>query len=225
MHILVVEDDTKIAAFIARGLRQEGYVVDAADNGIDGFHRAMSEAYDAAVIDVMLPRLNGLDLIQDLRREGNLTPVLILSARTSVDDRIRGLQAGGDDYLVKPFSFAELLARLQALVRRATAVAEPTSLAIQDLNLDLIRRSAARAGRTIDLQPREFALLEYLVRNRDKIVSKTMIMDQVWGYDFDPTTNVVESRISRLRDKIDRGFDVALIKTVRGAGYVIRSES
>lgn len=221
MHVLVVEDDAKIATFIQRGLRQEGCVVDAADNGVDGFHRAMAEHYDAAVIDVMLPRLNGLDLIQDLRREGNLVPVLILSARSSVDDRIRGLQAGGDDYLVKPFSFAELLARLQALVRRATAVTEPTNLSVRDLSLDLMRRTVMRAGKPIDLQPREFALLEYLARNRDKIVSKTMIMDQVWGYDFDPSTNVVESRISRLRDKIDRDFDEPLIRTIRGAGYML----
>jgi two-component system OmpR family response regulator len=142
-----------------------------------------------------------------------------------VDDRIKGLQAGGDDYLVKPFSFAELIARLQALVRRATATAEPTTLTVADLSLDLIRRTATRGEQPIELQPREFALLEYLVRNRGKIVSKTMIMDQVWGYDFDPSTNVVESRISRLRDKIDRGFDTALIKTIRGAGYVIRSEA
>lgn len=223
MHILVVEDDRKIAAFIARGLRQEGYVVDTAENGVDGFHRAMAEHYDAAVIDVMLPRMNGLDLIQDLRREDNLMPVLILSARSSVDDRIRGLQAGGDDYLVKPFSFAELLARLQALVRRATAAADPTSLAVGDLAIDLQRRTVTRSGKPIDLQPREFALLEYLARNRDKIVSKTMIMDQVWGYDFDPSTNVVESRISRLRDKIDRDFGVPLIKTIRGAGYMLQS--
>lgn len=222
MHILVVEDDKKISAFIARGLRQEGFAVDCADNGIDGFHRAMGEHYDAAVVDVMLPRMNGLDLIQDLRREGNLTPVLILSARSSVDDRIRGLQAGGDDYLVKPFSFAELLARLQALVRRATAVAEPATLAVHDLTLDLLRRSVTRAGRTIELQPREFALLEYLARNKGRIVSKTMIMDQVWGYDFDPSTNVVESRISRLRDKVDRDFDRPLIKTIRGAGYMLQ---
>ena len=225
MHILVVEDDKKIAEFISRGLRQEGYVVDQADNGVDGFHRAMAEQYDAAVIDVMLPRMNGLDLIQDMRREENLTPVLILSARNSVDDRIKGLQAGGDDYLVKPFSFAELLARLQALVRRATAVVEPTTLTVHDLTLDLQRRTATRAGRNIELQPREFALLEYLVRNRNRIVSKTMIMDQVWGYDFDPSTNVVESRISRLRDKVDRDFDCALIKTIRGAGYVIQSQA
>lgn len=225
MHVLVVEDDRKISEFIVQGLRQEGCAVDCADNGIDGFQMAMADTYDAAVVDVMLPRLNGLDLIQDLRREGNLVPVLILSARNSVDDRIKGLQAGGDDYLVKPFSFAELIARIQALVRRATATAEPTTLSVADLSLDLIRRTATRGDRQIELQPREFALLEYLVRNRGKIVSKTMIMDQVWGYDFDPSTNVVESRISRLRDKIDRDFDMPLIRTIRGAGYVIRAEA
>lgn len=225
MHVLVVEDDRKISDFIIQGLRQEGYAVNAADNGIDAFQMAMADQYDAAVVDVMLPRMNGLDLIQDLRREGNLVPVLILSARNSVDDRIKGLQAGGDDYLVKPFSFAELIARLQALVRRATATAEPSTLTVADLSLDLIRRTASRAGQSIDLQPREFALLEYLVRNRGKIVSKTMIMDHVWGYDFDPSTNVVESRISRLRDKVDRDFEMPLIKTIRGAGYVIRAET
>ena len=225
MHVLVVEDDRKISDFIVQGLRQEGCVVDSADNGIDGFQMAMADGYDAAVVDVMLPRMNGLDLIQDLRREGNLMPVLILSARNSVDDRIKGLQAGGDDYLVKPFSFAELIARLQALVRRATATAEPTTLTVADLTLDLIRRTATRSGQLIDLQPREFALLEYLVRNRGKIVSKTMIMDQVWGYDFDPSTNVVESRMSRLRDKLDRDFDTPMIRTIRGAGSVIRTES
>lgn len=225
MRILVVEDDRKISSFIVQGLRQEGCSVEATDNGIDGFQLAMAETFDAAVVDVMLPRMNGLDLVQDLRREGNLTPVLILSARSSVDDRIRGLQAGGDDYLVKPFSFAELIARLQALVRRATSVAEPTTLSVGDLILDLARRTATRAGRPIELQPREFALLEYLARNREKVVSKTMIMDQVWGYDFDPSTNVVESRISRLRDKVDRGFESPLIWTIRGVGYVLRAEA
>ena len=225
MHVLVVEDDRKISDFIVQGLRQEGYAVDVADNGIDAFQMAIAGTYDAAVVDVMLPRMNGLDVIQDLRREGNLTPVLILSARNSVDDRIKGLQAGGDDYLVKPFSFAELIARLQALVRRATATAEPITLTVADLTLDLIRRTATRAGQSIELQPREFALLEYLVRSRGKVVSKTMIMDHVWGYDFDPSTNVVESRMSRLRDKVDRDFDAPLIKTIRGAGYVIRAEA
>lgn len=225
MRILVVEDDRKISSFITQGLRQEGCSVEATDNGIDGFQLAMADTFDAAVVDVMLPRMNGLDLVQDLRREGNLTPVLILSARSSVDDRIRGLQAGGDDYLVKPFSFAELIVRLQALVRRATSISEPTTLSVGDLSLDLARRTATRAGRPIELQPREFALLEYLARNRNKVVSKTMIMDQVWGYDFDPSTNVVESRISRLRDKVDRDFESPLIRTIRGAGYVLRAEA
>jgi two-component system OmpR family response regulator len=171
-----------------------------------------------------LPQLDGIELIRGLRREGNLTPVLILSARNSVDERVQGLQAGGDDYLTKPFSFAELLARVQALIRRANALAEPTVLTVGDLTLDLARRRASRAGKDIELQPREFSLLEYLLRNRGRIVSKTMILDHVWGYDFDPHTNVVESRISRLRDKVDKPFDPPLIKTVRGAGYVVEEQ-
>lgn len=221
MRVLVVEDDKKIAQFIANGLKQEGYAVDCADNGVDGFHLASSEAYDAAVVDIMLPRMSGLELIADLRRQGNLTPVLILSARDAVDDRIKGLETGGDDYLTKPFAFSELIARVQALIRRATFVAEPTTLSIADLTLDLTRRRATRSGQEIVLQPKEFLLLEYLVRNRGRLVSKTTIMEHVWGYDFDPRTNVVESRISRLRDKIDRDFPVKLIRTVRGAGYVV----
>jgi len=221
MRVLVIEDDRKIASFIASGLRQEGYAVDLADNGMDGFHLASSESYDAVVVDIMLPRLDGLEVIQGLRREGDLTPVLILSAKHSVDDRVRGLQAGGDDYLTKPFSFAELVARVQALIRRANAVAEPTALSVGDLTLDLIRRKVSRGGRDIELQPREFSLLDYLVRNKGRVVSKTMIMEHVWGYDFEPQTNVVESRISRLRDKIETGFDHPLIATIRGAGYVI----
>jgi two-component system, OmpR family, response regulator len=224
MRLLVVEDDKKIAAFIANGLKQEGFAVDVADNGIDGFHLASTEPYDAAVVDIMLPRLDGLELIQGLRRESCLTPVLILSARDSVDDRVKGLQAGGDDYLTKPFSFAELLARVQALIRRANAVAEPTALKVGDLTMDLMKRTVSRGGRPVELQPREFSLLEFLVRNKGRVVSKTMIMEHVWGYDFDPHTNVVESRISRLRDKVDKGFDSSLIKTLRGAGYVIKEE-
>ena len=221
MRVLVVEDDKKIAVFISNGLKQEGYAVDLADNGIDGFFLASSESYDAAIVDIMLPRLSGLELIEDLRKQGNLTPVLILSARSAVDDRVKGLQSGGDDYLTKPFAFSELIARLQALVRRAHAVAAPTTLSVSDLTLDLTRRKVTRGGKDIDLQPKEFALLEYLVRNKGRLVSKTMIMDHVWGYDFDPQTNVVESRISHLRDKIDRGFSSQLIRTIRGAGYVV----
>ncbi len=221
MRILVVEDDRKIASFIAKGLQQDGFAVDLAHTGLDGFHLASSEEYDVAVVDIMLPLLSGLDLIQGLRKEGNLTPILILSARDAVDDRVRGLQMGGDDYLTKPFAFSELLARIQALIRRANAVAEPTTLTLSDLTLDLIRRKAVRDGQTIELQPKEFSLLEYLVRNKGRVVSKTMIMEHVWGYDFDPQTNVVESRMSRLRDKVDRGFSSSLIRTVRGVGYVV----
>ena len=221
MRILVVEDDRKIASFIAKGLQQDGFAVDLAHTGLDGFHLASSEEYDVAVVDIMLPLLSGLDLIQGLRKEGNLTPILILSARDAVDDRVRGLQMGGDDYLTKPFAFSELVARIQALIRRANAVAEPTTLTLSDLTLDLIRRKAVRDGQTIELQPKEFSLLEYLVRNKGRVVSKTMIMEHVWGYDFDPQTNVVESRMSRLRDKVDRGFSSSLIRTVRGVGYVV----
>ena len=221
MRVLVVEDDGQLASYISGGLSQEGYAVDVARNGLDGFHLASTESYDIAIVDIMLPQLNGLDLIQSLRREGNLTPTLILSAKSTVDDRVKGLQAGGDDYLTKPFSFAELLARVQALVRRATAVAEPTVLDVADLHIDLIRHKAHRGGVEIDLQPREFSLLEYLVRNKNRLVSRTMIMEHVWGYDFDPGTNVVESRISRLRAKVDKGFEHSLIRTVRGVGYVI----
>ncbi|MCL4216639.1 MAG: response regulator transcription factor [Candidatus Hydrogenedentes bacterium] len=221
MRVLVVEDDRKIAAFLVKGLQQEGFVAEEANNGLDGFHLASTESYDAAIVDVMLPQLSGLDLIQGLRKQGNLTPVLILSAKDAVDDRIRGLQSGGDDYLTKPFAFSELVARVQALIRRANSIAEPVALALADLSLDLLRRKALRAGRELDLQPKEFALLEYLVRNKGRVVSKTMIMEHVWGYDFDPQTNVVESRVSRLRDKVDRGFDHPLIKTVRGAGYIL----
>lgn len=221
MRILVVEDDKKIAAFIVKGLQQEGFAVDHAGDGLDGFHLASTEPYDAAIVDLMLPRLSGLELITDLRREGKLVPVLILSAKHSVDDRIRGLQAGGDDYLTKPFAFSELVARVQALIRRANAVSEPTTLRAGGLTLDLIRRKVSKDGTAIEMQPKEFALLEYLLRNKGRVVSKTMIMEHVWGYDFDPQTNVVESRISRLRDKIESDGAKPVIRTIRGTGYVI----
>lgn len=221
MRLLVVEDDKQIAAYVASGLRQDGFVVEIEMNGVDGFHRLSTEQFDAAVVDVMLPGMSGLDMIESLRSQQVMTPVLILSAKKSVDDRVRGLMAGGDDYLTKPFSFTELQARIHALIRRATAVAEPSSLQVGDLAIDLLRRRVTRAEREIELQPREFALLEYLVRNQGRVVSRTMIMEHVWGYDFDPQTNVVESRMSRLRDKVDKGFDGALIQTVRGAGYVV----
>ena len=224
MRVLVVEDDRKIAAHIAAGLRQEGYTVDTADNGIDGFHLATSEDYDAVVTDVMLPKLSGLELVEGLRKQGMQTPILILSAKNAVQDRVRGLELGADDYLSKPFAFSELAARVQALIRRATAVAEPTTLTAGDLTIDMLRRTVTRGARSIELQPREFSLLSYLVRNKNRILTKTMIMEHVWGYDFDTQTNVVESRISRLRDKVDCGPAAPLIQTVRGAGYVIRAD-
>ena len=222
MRILVAEDDPVIADFLAQGLREAGYAVDVASTGTEGLRLASGGGYDAAVIDVMLPGLDGLSLIEQLRAKNIQTPVLILSARHSVDDRVKGLQAGGDDYLTKPFAFAELLARLQALLRRAGATAEPTRLVVGELSLDLLSRRVERAGRPIDLRPREFALLEYLMRHPGRVLSKTMILSHVWGYSFDPGTNVVDVLVSRLRDKVDEGFDTKLIHTVRGAGYVLK---
>jgi len=222
MRVLVVEDDSTIAGFLAKGLREAGFAVDQALDGDEGLHLALAEPYDAAVVDVMLPRLDGIALIDGLRRRGVRTPVLILSAKRSVDDRVRGLQAGGDDYLTKPFAFAELLARVQALIRRATGSTEPTRLLFGDLSLDLITREVRREGRRIELRPREFSLLEYLMRNPGKVLSKTMILSHVWGYRFDPSTNVVDVLVSRLREKIDRNFERKLVHTVRGVGYVLK---
>jgi two-component system OmpR family response regulator len=224
MRILVVEDDKKIAAFVIKGLKEAGFAADLAINGEDGLHLALNAPYDAAIIDIMLPKLDGLQLIEELRQQKIDTPVLILSAKRSVDDRVRGLQKGGDDYLTKPFAFSELLARVQALIRRAHGSVEPTSLTIGDLSLDLLSRKVIRSGKQLDLQPREFALLEYLMHNAGRVVSKTMIMEHVWDYAFDPATNVVEARICRLRDKIDREFDKKLIHTIRGVGYVLRAD-
>jgi two-component system OmpR family response regulator len=224
MRILVVEDDKKIASFVMKGLKEAGFAVDHAIDGTDGLHLALTEPYDAAIIDIMLPRLDGLQLIEELRREKINTPVLILSAKRSVDDRVRGLQKGGDDYLTKPFAFSELLARIQALLRRAQGSVEPTSLTISDLSLNLLSRKVLRSGKQLDLQPLEFALLEYLMRNAGRVVSKTMIMEHVWNYNFDPETNIVEARICRLRDKIDKEFDRKLIHTIRGVGYVLRED-
>lgn len=222
MLVLLVEDDAKIASFILKGLKAAGYAVDHAPDGEEGLHLALSRPYDAAIIDIMLPRRDGLSLIAALRAKKVNTPVIILSAKNSVDDRVRGLQAGGDDYLTKPFAFSELLARVQALIRRASGASDPTRLALADLTVDLLTREVTRAGKRISLQPLEFSLLEYLLRNAGRIVSKTMIMEHVWDYNFDPQTNVVEARVSRLRDKIDREFDRKLIHTVRGVGYVLR---
>ena len=223
MRVLVVEDDRTIAAFVAGGLRQEGFAVDVADNGVDGLELARATVpYDAAVVDVMLPRLDGLSLVAALRRAQVTTPVLFLSARRSVDDRVKGLQAGGDDYLTKPFAFAELLARIQALLRRGGGPAEPTRLTVGDLSLDLATRRVERAGTPLDLRPRELALLELLMRRSGRVVSKTMILSHVWNYSFDPGTNVVDVLVFRLREKIDRGFEPKLLHTVRGIGYALK---
>ncbi|MGE0866878.1 MAG: winged helix-turn-helix domain-containing protein [Vicinamibacterales bacterium] len=222
MRILVAEDDTVIAEFVAQGLREAGFVVDLAATGPEGLQKALTGGYDAAVIDVMLPGLDGLALIEELRTKKVRTPVLILSARHSVDDRVKGLQAGGDDYLTKPFAFAELLARVQALLRRAGGSPEPTRLVVGELSLDLLSRKVERAGQVLDLRPREFSLLEYLMRHPGRVLSKTMILSHVWGYSFDPGTNVVDVLVSRLRDKVDEGFTPKMIHTVRGAGYVLK---
>lgn len=221
MRILLIEDDLKLASFMLKGFKEAGFAVDHSPDGEDGLHMALSEPYDAAIVDIMLPKLDGLSLIDELRRRKNTTPVIILSAKRSVDDRIKGLQAGGDDYLIKPFAFAELLARVQALIRRASGTAEPTSLVVGELSMDLLTHKVMRGGKKVDLQPIEFSLLEYLMRNAGRVVSKTMIMEHVWDYNFDPQTNVVEVRICRLRDKIDKGFEKKLIHTVYGAGYVL----
>ena len=222
MRLLVVEDDPQIADFVAGGLREAGYAVDTVADGESGFRQALAVDYDAAVVDVMLPRRDGLSLVSALRQRGSDLPVLILSARRSVDDRVRGLQTGGDDYLTKPFAFAELLARVQALVRRGTAAPEATRLSVGPLALDLLTREVTRAGEPLDLQPREFRFLEYLMRNAGRVVSKTLVIEHVWDYDFDPQTNVVDVLVHRLRKKVDEPFEPALIETVRGVGYVLR---
>ena len=222
MRALLVEDDHAIADFVARGLREAGFAVDTARTGDSGLAMALGEPYDVAIVDLMLPGRDGLSLIDEVRRGGVMTPVLILSARRSVDDRVKGLQAGGDDYLTKPFAFPELLARVQALVRRASRTPEPTTLTVGDVELDLLARRVTRAGSALDLRPREFALLEYLMRNAGKVVSKTMILSHVWDYSFDPQTNVVDVLVSRLREKLDRPFERKMLQTMRGVGYVLR---
>jgi DNA-binding response OmpR family regulator len=223
MRALLIEDDAAIAAFVVRGLKEAGFAVDHVGDGEAGLARATDEPYDVAIVDVMLPGRDGLSVIQELRSRGVPTPVLILSAKRSVDDRVRGLQTGGDDYLTKPFAFAELLARVQALVRRATRATEPSTLVVDDLVLDLLSRRVTRGEAVVELRPREFALLEYLMRNAGRVVSKTMILSHVWDYDFDPQTNVVDVLVSRLREKLDRPFPKKLLQTVRGVGYVLRA--
>jgi two-component system OmpR family response regulator len=222
VRILVVEDDATIADFVGRGLREAGFTVDVAADGVTGFELAAGEHFDAAIVDVMLPGLDGLALVERLRARGIRTPVLILTARRSVDERVAGLQRGGDDYLTKPFAFAELLARVQALIRRAQPGQEPARLTVGELSLDRLTRRVERAGTAIDLRPREFAVLELLMRNAGAVVSKTMILSQVWGYSFDPGSNVVDVVIFRLREKIDKGFAQPMLHTVRGAGYVLK---
>lgn len=223
MRLLVIEDDEKIGAFVTRGLVQSGHAVDWVKTGDEGFRFARAGNYDAAIVDRMLPGRDGLTVIRELRRERVAFPVIVLSARSSVEDRIEGLDAGADDYLTKPFSFAELVARLQAVARRAAnAVAEERCLEYADLSLDRFSRRATRAGRVIELQAKEFALLEYLLRNAERVLSKTMILEHVWDYSFDPQTNVVDVLVSRLRSKVDRGHELKLIHTIRGVGYVLR---
>ncbi len=224
MRVLLIEDDVKIASFVLKGLRAAGFVADHAEDGESGLEMALTGSYDLAVVDLMLPGRDGLSVIREIRREQVDLPVIILSARGEVADRVRGLETGADDYLPKPFAFSELLARIQALLRRSGGGTEATRLTVGDLTLDLVSREVFRAGQKIELQPLELSLLAYLMRNAGRVVSKTMIMEHVWGYDFDPGTNVVEARISRLREKMDRGFDRKLIHTIRGVGYVIRAD-
>ncbi|WP_159017400.1 response regulator transcription factor [Cognatiluteimonas profundi] len=220
MRILLVEDDNHTASFVAKGLREDGHGVDCADNGKDGLFLATTESYDAIVLDRMLPQLDGMTVLRTLRGAGNHTPVLLLTALGDIDHRVEGLRAGADDYLVKPFAYAELSARLDSLVRRGSSGgAEPTRLRVDDLELDLLKREAMRGGKTIELQPREFRLLEYLMRQAGRVVTRTMLLEGVWDYHFDPQTNVIDVHISRLRQKIDQGFPVPLLHTVRGAGY------
>jgi two-component system OmpR family response regulator len=222
MRLLVIEDDPKLATFITGGLRQNGYAVDHAADGLDGLALARQGHYAAAVIDLMLPKLDGLALIETLRAEKNKLPVIILSARAKLDDRIRGLQAGGDDYLTKPFAFSELHARLQSLIRRAQPGDGATTLAAGDVTLNLLTREVTRAGRRLDLQAREFALLELLLRHPGRVLTKTFLLERLWDYSFDPQTNVVDVLVCRLRAKVDRDFDAKRIQTVRGAGYVFK---
>ncbi len=223
MRILLIEDDQKIANFIARGLRETGHTVDHAADGLDGLDLALNENYDAGIFDIMLPKMNGLQIIVKMRESEINMPIIILSARHSVDDRIKGLQTGADDYLVKPFSFSELLTRVQALIRRSTGAPDPTNFEIGDLRLDLLSREVVRAGQRIELQPREFSLLRFMMQNAGKAISKTVILEQIWGYHFDPQTNAVDVLVCRLRAKIDKNFDPKLLHTLRGVGYVLKA--
>lgn len=223
MRILLIEDDAETAAYILGGLKQHGHVADHAANGRDGLFLASSESYDVLVVDRMLPGLDGLGIVRTLRATGQRTPVLFLTTLGGIDDRVAGLDAGGDDYLVKPFAFAELLARLNALSRRPPLAQVETVLRVADLEMDLLKRVVTRGGTRIELQPREFQLLEYMMRHADRVVTRTMLLEGVWDFHFDPRTNIVETHMSRLRAKLDRGDDPELILTVRGAGYMMRA--
>ncbi len=224
MRVLVIEDDPEVARYLTKGLAESGYVADHAATGTDGLVMAMGETYDAVIVDRMLPGLDGLVLIETLRKSGNRTPVMILSALGDVDQRVRGLRAGGDDYLTKPFAFAELLARLEALLRRGTPAGRETVLRVGDLEMDLLAHTVRRGGKPVELQPREFRLLEFLMRHAGHVVTRTMLLEGVWDYHFDPQTNVIDVHISRLRQKVDKGFDKPLIHTIRGAGYSLRAD-
>jgi two-component system OmpR family response regulator len=223
MKILLVEDDAETAAYIAGGLEEHGHVVDRAARGPDGLFLATEGSYDVLIVDRLLPALDGLSLVKAARAAGTKTPVLFLSTLAGIDDRVTGLDAGGDDYLIKPFSFSELLARVNALARRPTLAAAPTVLRVADLELDLLRRTARRRGQRIELQAREFQLLECLMRHAGQMVTRAMLLELVWEFHFDPKTSVVETHISRLRSKIDKGFGPELIQTVRGVGYCLRA--
>jgi len=226
MRILVVEDDKDVAGFVVRGLREGGHVVEHADNGRDGLFLAASESFDAVILDRMLPGgVDGLRLLETLRAQKNTVPVLFLSALAEVDERVKGLRAGGDDYLTKPFAFSELLARVEALARRGKGDGPITRLQVGDLELDLLSRQVKRAGQKIDLQPREFRLLEYLMRHAGQVVTRTMLLEGVWDYHFDPQTNVIDVHVSRLRQKVDKPFPSQLIHTVRNAGYMLKAEA
>jgi len=223
MRLLLVEDDQNIAAFIVKGFQEAGFAVDHAADGLTGLDMALTVRYDVAVVDIMLPRLDGISLLEALRRRKTNTPLLILSAKQAADERVAALQKGADDYLVKPFLFAELLARVQALLRRASGSVEPTALHYADLSLDMLSHEVRRGGQRLDLQPREYALLEYLLRHPGRILSKTMILEHIWDFHFDPQTNVVDVLVCRLRNKIDRGYPLKLIHTLRGIGYVLKT--
>ena len=225
MRILVVEDDLEAQRYLVNGLKEAGHVVDDAEDGEIGLSLSLSRPYDVAIVDRMLPKMDGLKLVEELRQHGNVTPVLFLSALSEVDDRVKGLKAGGDDYLTKPYAFVELLARLDALMRRRHPAAVKTRLQVGDLELDLLTRTAKRGEASIDLQPREFRLLEYLMRHASQVVTRTMLLESVWEYHFDPQTNVIDVHISRLRAKIDKGFEAPLLHTVRGAGSMIRARA